>query len=204
MSKKQRTPRVIDLPPDLRGLEADERGAIEKFLAWARRQGAHEAYVARHRRAWWSVALRDPAPILCTYMARRAPAFVRNQVKVRHINIAHGLYPREPLAKDDLMAIVTYLRRHIGTAGGRVYAGGLVKFEPRELERILVPRVGDIHGHLAESEVVTEKIASTSGTKVFTCRSGVRPLTVYQGTELDSQPTHIRSVAAPRRATRAR
>jgi adenine-specific DNA-methyltransferase len=150
--------RVIDLPPDLRGLDADERRAIEKFLAWARRQGAHEAYVARHRRAWWSVALRDPAPILCTYMARRAPAFVRNHVKARHINIAHGLYPREPLAEDDLMAIVTYLRGHIGTAGGRVYAGGLVKFEPRELERILVPRVEDIHGHLSEKKAISKKM----------------------------------------------
>jgi adenine-specific DNA-methyltransferase len=150
--------RVIDLPPDLCGLEPDERRAIEKFLAWARRQGAHETYVASHRRAWWSVALRDPAPILCTYMARRAPAFVRNYVKARHINIAHGLYSREPLAEDDLMAILTYLRRHIGTAGGRVYAGGLVKFEPKELERILVPRVEDIHGHLSETKVISKKM----------------------------------------------
>jgi hypothetical protein len=142
--------RVIDLPADLDGLDADERRAIEKFLAWARRQGAHESYIARHRRPWWSVALRKTAPILCTYMARRAPAFVHNRAKARHINIAHGLYPREQVAERELMAIVAYLRRHAGTEGGRVYAGGLVKFEPREVERIVMPRLEHVADQCAD------------------------------------------------------
>ena len=90
--------------------------------------------------------------MLCTYMARQAPVFVRNQVQARHINIAHGLYPREPLSDAILSAVLAYLRRNTSTAGGRTYAGGLVKFEPRELERVLLPRVEDIHGYLANSE----------------------------------------------------
>lgn len=136
--------RVVDLPADLDTLDADERRAVQHFLAWARRHGAHQSYIALHRRAWWSVGLRAPAPILCTYMARRAPAFVRNVVKARHINIAHGLYPRGPLNDGALTAILTYLRRHASTAGGRTYAGGLVKFEPKELERTLLPRIEDL------------------------------------------------------------
>jgi hypothetical protein len=148
--------RVIDLPADLDSLDADERKAVQSFLAWAKRQGAHESYIATHRRAWWSVGLRAPAPILCTYMARRAPAFVRNHVRVRHINIAHGLYPRETMNDEALAAIVTWLRRHMGTAGGRTYAGGLVKFEPKELERILLPPIDDIHDYLADYETAAE------------------------------------------------
>jgi hypothetical protein len=77
-------------------------------------------------------------------MARRAPAFVRNRVSARHINIAHGLYPREPLSDGTLRAVLAYLQRHMGTTGGRTYAGGLIKFEPKELERILLPRVEEI------------------------------------------------------------
>jgi hypothetical protein len=73
-------------------------------------------------------------------MARRPPAFVRNRVGARHLNIAHGLYPVEPLGEKALAGILAWLRDHIGTRGGRVYAGGLVKFEPKELERVLVPR----------------------------------------------------------------
>jgi adenine-specific DNA-methyltransferase len=138
--------RVIDLPAELDVLPAEERKTVQRFLAWARRHGAHESYIARHRSPWWSVGLRAPAPILCTYMARRAPVFVRNAAKARHINIAHGLYPREPLSEAAIAAIFAYLRGHTSTAGGRTYAGGLVKFEPKELERLLLPRLEDIHG----------------------------------------------------------
>ena len=143
--------RVVDLPPDLDRLGADELRAVRKFLAWARTLGAHETYTARHRRAWWSVGLLEPAPVLCTYMARQAPAFVRNLIKARHLNIAHGLHPVEPLSEDVLADILAYLRCHIGISGGRVYAGGLVKFEPKELERTLVPRIEHLHGYIAEA-----------------------------------------------------
>jgi hypothetical protein len=138
--------RVVDLPADLSELPASEREGIEKFLRWARAQGAADSYIAKHRRAWWSVELREPAPILCTYMARRPPAFVLNKAGARLLNIAHGLYPRESMPAATLIAIVAYLREHTSLAGGRTYAGGLVKFEPRELERIRIPALKDLHG----------------------------------------------------------
>lgn len=131
--------RVIDLPVDLDVLEGDERRAVDRFLRVAKRLGAADSYVARSRRAWWSVGLREPAPILATYMARRPPAFVRNLAAARHINIAHGLYPREPLTERMLTALVTYLSTATNVGDGRTYAGGLTKFEPREMERIFVP-----------------------------------------------------------------
>lgn len=131
--------RVIDLPADLRHLPGDERDVIDRFLAWAERNGAATSYVARARRAWWSVGLRDPAPIVCTYMGRRPPVFVRNRAGARLLNIAHGLYPRVPLDDGVTDAVVRWLRGNVGTDGGRVYAGGLTKFEPREVERLSVP-----------------------------------------------------------------
>ncbi|MGE0746856.1 MAG: methyltransferase domain-containing protein [Rhodospirillales bacterium] len=131
--------RVIDLPVELDALAAAERRQVERFLAWARAQGAHEAFVARHRRAWWAVGLHAQAPILCSYMARRPPAFVRNLCGARHLNIAHGLYPRAAMDDDVLAALAAWLSAHVDGAAGRTYAGGLVKFEPREVERIPVP-----------------------------------------------------------------
>ncbi len=150
--------KVIDLPVDLDEMTAAERARVDEFLMWARRMTAHRSFVATHRRAWWSVGLKQPAAILCTYMARRAPAFVLNRAGARHLNIAHGLYPREPLVERDLHAVLSYLRRHTSTAGGRVYAGGLVKFEPRELERLRLPRLEDIHGYIAEAKGVAETV----------------------------------------------
>lgn len=131
--------RVIDLPPNLDGFEADERRRIARFLNLAQQQGADQSFIARNRKTWWSVGLRDPAPILATYMARRPPAFVRNLAQARHINIAHGLYPREPLGEVALRSLAEYLSRSTTVGQGRTYAGGLTKFEPREVERLLVP-----------------------------------------------------------------
>lgn len=136
--------KVVDLPPDLGTFGDRDRRRILEFLRWARAQGAHTSYIARHRRPWWSVGLRTPAPILCTYMARRPPQFTLNLCGARHINIAHGLYPMVPLAPETLAALVDWLNRHVHVADGRTYAGGLTKFEPGEVERIRIPRLEDL------------------------------------------------------------
>jgi adenine-specific DNA-methyltransferase len=131
--------RVIDLPVDLSVFENAERRRIEAFLTFARNQSADSGFIASHRRAWWSVGLRDPAPILATYMARRPPVFVRNLADARHINIAHGLYPRMALDERQLTALAGFLSTSVSVHDGRTYSGGLTKFEPREMERLLVP-----------------------------------------------------------------
>ena len=131
--------RVVDLPLDLDVFAPDDRARVARFLRRARSAGAHDGYIARARRAWWSVGLREPAPILATYMARRPPAFTRNTAGARHINIAHGLYPRRPLPEDVLARLVAGLRATVSVADGRTYAGGLTKFEPREVERLCIP-----------------------------------------------------------------
>lgn len=130
---------VVDLPADLAGLEDSERDAVLEFLRYAQARAADRSYIARHRNPWWSVRLHAPAPILATYMARRPPAFVVNEAGVRHLNIAHGIYPREALGTEALRRLAAYLSRMVRLSEGRTYAGGLTKFEPREMERLLVP-----------------------------------------------------------------
>ena len=130
---------VIDIPTDLDVFDKEERKVVDRFLKQAKAAGVDNGYVAKNRKAWWSVGLRSPAPILATYMARRAPAFVRNLADARHINIAHGLYPRDPLPSSTLDQLAHFLSSAVSLKEGRTYAGGLTKFEPREMERILVP-----------------------------------------------------------------
>jgi hypothetical protein len=136
--------RVVSLPRDLGSLDADTQRQVERFLNWARQQGADRSYTAKHRQAWWSVELRDPAPLLCTYMARRPPTFVRNGCDARHLNIAHGLYPRDDLDHGTLEALAAWLRSNVSTGAGRTYAGGLTKFEPKEIERIWIPQPDEL------------------------------------------------------------
>lgn len=131
--------RVIDLPADLDAFDTGERKQIDRFLRAAKKAGVDRGYVASNRRAWWSVGLRTAAPVLATYMARRPPAFVRNDVEARHINIAHGLYPRQALDTTTLDNLAAHLRTAVSLAQGRTYAGGLTKFEPKEMERLPIP-----------------------------------------------------------------
>jgi methylase of polypeptide subunit release factors len=135
--------RVADLPADLDALGTEGREEAEAFLAWARERGAADGWIARHRRPWWAVRMGAPAAVLVTYMARRPPVFAVNACGARHLNIAHGLHPRDPLPPDRLLALVGWLSRNAGAEGGRIYAGGLAKFEPREIERLEIPPPDD-------------------------------------------------------------
>lgn len=130
---------VIDLPTDLDELDPDERKAVERYLRRPEVKAAKKGYIASARRSWWSVGMREAAPILATYMARRPPAFVRNLADARHINVAHGIYPRDPISERAIGRLRDYLRVSVTLGQGRTYAGGLTKFEPREMERLPVP-----------------------------------------------------------------
>jgi hypothetical protein len=130
---------VVDLPWDLDELDAAGRKQVLAFLKTAERAGVRRGYIATSRKAWWRVGLREPAPILATYMARRPPAFVRNEAEARHINIAHGIYPRVEMSSLALDRLAHALRTTVAVAAGRTYAGGLTKFEPREMERLPIP-----------------------------------------------------------------
>lgn len=136
--------RVVDLPPTFVDLTEGEHQQLHRFLAWAKSQGAADGYIASHRRAWWAVGLYEPAPILCTYMGRRPPVFVRNACGARHINIAHGLYPKFALSPSVEQVIVDWLNANVARRDGRTYAGGLTKFEPREIERLSIPALADL------------------------------------------------------------
>ncbi|WP_419837860.1 Eco57I restriction-modification methylase domain-containing protein [Candidatus Poriferisodalis sp.] len=130
---------VIDLPTDLDALDDESRALVNRFLEAARRAGVADGYIARHRRPWWSVKLRDPAPILATYMARRPPTFVHNLAEACNLNAVHGLHPVEPMSPAALCRLASVLRARASLTGGRTYAGGLAKFEPKEMEQIMVP-----------------------------------------------------------------
>lgn len=133
--------RVIDLPAELDEFTKSEKQRIQAFLVWAKTHGADQSYTAQHRKAWWSVGLKDPAPILCTYMGRRPPQFTLNSCNARHINVAHGLYPRGAVPIEVLKGLVAWLNGNVCTGSGRTYAGGLTKFEPKEIERLRIPRL---------------------------------------------------------------
>lgn len=141
IGNKQALRRVISLPIDLDTLLPAERVQVEIFLSWARAGGADKTYTAKHRAPWHRVRLDEPGPpIVMTYMRRGPPIFARNKAGAQLLNIAHGLFPKTPLSESQLAALVRWLNANVKVEDGRMYAGGLVKFEPSVAMKIRIPR----------------------------------------------------------------
>lgn len=115
--------------------------ALEAYLARGRAAGVPDRYLCRQRRAWWRLPLRpSPAPILATYMARRPPSFALNPDGCATTNAVHGIHPIVPIEDAQLRSLVRWLNDHAEElTGHRSYHGGLRKWEPRELEGVMVP-----------------------------------------------------------------
>src|SRR5262249_44274345 len=124
----------------LGALPAGERAQVAAFLDRARAAGAAESYVARHRSPWWRVRLADPAPILASYMAPRPPPFLRHPAAPPPRDHPPRPYPpRTPPPRGARAARAAPPRHPVPAGEGRLYAGGLAKFEPGDMERLLVP-----------------------------------------------------------------
>lgn len=144
LTNASRLRKVVVLPEDLSTVPKDELPALEAFLEWAKQRGADATYTAKHRKHWWRIDVKEPPPIVMTYMGRRPPVFARNIARAPLLNIAHGLYPKVEISPEQQEALVAWLNKNVSVDAGRAYAGGLVKFEPKEAMRIAIPDITTI------------------------------------------------------------
>jgi SAM-dependent methyltransferase len=132
---------LILLPKSLDGLTPPQRRAVDTYLAQGTTEGIPQRYLCRHRSPWWYLGEPSPPQIVASYMARRPPAFALNPNGLHILNIAHGIFPHAPVTGRELARLVTMLNDRATTfvGNGRRYQGGLEKFEPREMENLLIP-----------------------------------------------------------------
>lgn len=138
--------RLIVLPEDMSILDERTRAAAETIIRQGELQGIDTGYVARHRRRWWSINPVRPPAVMMTYMGRRRPKFVINGQGLSMLNVVHGLYPKVSMSQKALERLVVYLNGSVSVDDGRTYCGGLVKFEPKEAEAIMVPSLTELEG----------------------------------------------------------
>ncbi len=133
---------LLDIPRDI---DRSRHPALDAYLKLGElKSGGHraiaEGYICSHRRPWWYLGHQEPPPVVASYMARQAPAFALNPDGLALVNIGHGIYPTLELEPDLLASLVEQLnaKRDSFRGEGRTYQGGLEKFEPGEMEALLI------------------------------------------------------------------
>jgi len=113
--------------------------SVQRYLERGRKLSIHRRYLPAHRPTWYRPEKRDPAPIWVNVFARGRFRFIRNEAGVLHLTCFHAIYPNPGVDADALHAA---LRK--AAAGNemkfetRIYADGLSKLEPRDVERIAI------------------------------------------------------------------
>lgn len=114
----------------------------EAHLAAGREAGIHNRYKCRTRDPWWAVPLprRAVPDLLLTYCASEHPRLVLNEAGVVQTNTIHGVHVNAlsdgPALAAGFFNSLTLLSAELV---GRSYGGGVLKLEPTEAERLVIP-----------------------------------------------------------------
>ncbi|MDO4243244.1 MAG: N-6 DNA methylase [Actinomyces sp.] len=117
--------------------------AAEAYLKIGIAAGVDQTYKSRARRIWWQVPLLKPADLFLTYMNADTVRLVTNSARAHHLNSVHGVYlhPVTALLGRELLPLAALNSYTMLSAelAGRAYGGGVLKMEPGEASRWLVP-----------------------------------------------------------------
>jgi hypothetical protein len=167
----------------------------------------HLAYKCRVRTPWYLVPLVKPADLLLTCMNADTPRLVTNRAGAHHLNSVHGVYLRDEVAAlgRDLLPLaalnsVTVLHAEMV---GRAYGGGVLKIEPREADRWLVPAPELIADRATELRAARRTVAALLGRGKLLDAVGVIDDALDLATDLESVQAARHSLAS-RRAVRSR
>ncbi|MGQ9698700.1 MAG: HsdM family class I SAM-dependent methyltransferase [Armatimonadota bacterium] len=112
------------------------------YLKLGEKLGIPRRYLPSHRNPWYMPERRDPAPIWIAAFGRGRIRLVLNWAGVHNLTAFHGLYP-QGLTEAQTNALFAFLCSAHGQAALltelRRYGRGLLKLEPRDVERVLVP-----------------------------------------------------------------
>lgn len=125
---------------------------IAELIAEGEEAGLHERYKCRIRTPWYALPASQVAAaphLFLTYMSSEVPRLVANDAGALSTNTVHGvrlLNGTDPRA----LAASFYNSLTLLSAElvGRSYGGGVLKHEPTEAERIILPRPSAAHRHL--------------------------------------------------------
>ncbi|MDO5670036.1 MAG: N-6 DNA methylase [Corynebacterium sp.] len=141
--------------------ETPSPGALRK-IAEGEEAGIDQRYKCRVRKPWWQTPLPEVPDLLLTYMNLGTPQLATNSARVNHINSVHGVYItpelRELAAQFLPLAALNSATATDAELSGRSYGGGLLKLEPGEARRWLLPSPVVVASLAQELSQLKEKV----------------------------------------------
>jgi adenine-specific DNA-methyltransferase len=117
--------------------------AIRELVAQGEAAGLHTRYKTRIRDPWWALPnsqVSSPPDLFLTYMSSEMPRLVTNEAAVLSTNTVHGARLHNGTDPAALAAaFYSSLTMLSAELVGRSYGGGVLKLEPSEAERLVVP-----------------------------------------------------------------
>lgn len=116
---------------------------LKRYLSEGKKNGASDSYKCRSRRPWYIVPNKFAPAAFMHYMTAAWPRVVLNYSKATCTNAIHRLVWTEHRPKADLQRValgsLSTLTQLSAELVGRSYGGGVLKLEPSEASRLLVP-----------------------------------------------------------------
>ncbi len=137
-------------------LEAHHAGreAVRELVAQGEAEGIHTRYKTRIRDPWWVLPASQVASspdLFLTYMSADVPRLVTNDIGALSTNTVHGVRLRNGTDPSALAAaFYSSLTMLSAEMVGRSYGGGVLKLEPSEAERLVVPVPVERHARMLD------------------------------------------------------
>lgn len=128
---------LLRIPPDT-DLSLDPN--LQRYVELGRSQDIHSLQKCRTRWPWYSVPYSIVPDLFLTYMSGKRCRLCLNEAKINCTNNIHQLF-----IKDEKLANVCVASFYSSLTGlsielaGRGYGGGLIKLDPGDAKRVLIP-----------------------------------------------------------------
>lgn len=131
--------------------------AVQRYLDSEGGHAAREAYKCRSRDPWFSVPDVHVPDFFLSYMSGEQASLVRNDAGCTNTNSVHGVRLRPGADPSHLAAWGSEIVQLSAELEGHPLGGGMLKLEPREAGRIILPKTLD---HVVDGLTVTEAIST--------------------------------------------
>jgi len=116
--------------------------AERAYIAFGEQGQLNSRYLCAVRHPWYSGEKQTAAPIWAAVFGRQGLRFIHNRARALTLTTFHCVYPHDT-SELAVAALIVCLNapstQAKARAHTRVYGGGLLKFEPRDLLEIMVP-----------------------------------------------------------------